>query len=625
LCTVPPAQAAAAARTAGGTVHNVPGTVWPILYGFWAGLALAQAHADCETAEREANLAQIAAARDWFETLAGHCAENFRCPALLLGAEAERIQGHDAAALALYEQAIEYSAQPGMIVYSALANELCGKFRLARGQTSLAALFIARAREAYAQWGALAKVDQLDKAYADLLPEPRVLAHEAPAAERAALQSAGADDHGALDLYSVLKAAQVIAGEVELDRLLARLIRIAIENAGAERGCLVLDRDGELLVHAIDALQAGEPALAHGVPLASTQSLPVSIVNYVRRTSESVVLGDAPADDRFGADPYIVQKKPRSVMGVAVQRQGGPIGVLYLEHSLLSGVFTADRIRVMQMLATEAAISLENARLFEGLKREISQRSAAQQQLATALAQVERLKESLQAENVYLRSDLIANVSHDLRTPMVSMRGYLELLHAKGEALPPETRRSYVEIALRQSEYLARLVDELFELAKLDFKGIKLELEAFQLVELASDVLQKFQLAADDKRVRLRVDATGGVPPAQGDLSLIERVLDNLIGNALQHTPSGGSVSVGVAAENGCVVARVRDTGSGIAAADLPHIFDRFYRADKSRRRGGAGLGLGIAQRTVEVHGGAIKPPARGSCFAFSLPELGAG
>lgn len=142
-------------------------------------------------------------------------------------------------------------------------------------------------------------------------------------------------------------------------------------------------------------------------------------------------------------------------------------------------------------------------------------------------------------------------------------------------------------------------------------------------------MLQKFQLAADGKRVSLRVEAPAAVSPVQADLRLIERVLDNLIGDPLQHTPSGGSVSVGVLADGARVIARVADTGSGIAQANLPFIFDRFYRVDKSRHpaSGGAGLGLAIARRIVELHGSAItvdSQPMQGSCFCFSLPVHGA-
>ena len=238
---------------------------------------------------------------------------------------------------------------------------------------------------------------------------------------------------------------------------------------------------------------------------------------------------------------------------------------------------------------------------------------------------MERLRQDLEAENSYLRRDLIANVSHDLRTPLVSIRGYLELLALRGEALDAQRRRSCLDTALRQSEHLGILIDELFELAKLDFKGIALQRETFQLADLAGDVVQKFQLVAEGKQLRLRLDAGSGLPPVHADLSLIERVFDNLIGNALKHTPAGGCVGIelhdgGASGIGVCV----RDSGPGIDAAELPHVFDRFYRSAGAAQRdpGGAGLGLAIAKRIVELHGRSITVDScpTGSCFHFHVP-----
>jgi len=225
-----------------------------------------------------------------------------------------------------------------------------------------------------------------------------------------------------------------------------------------------------------------------------------------------------------------------------------------------------------------------------------------------------------------LRSDLIANVSHDLRMPLVAMRGYLELLATRGEQLGADERRRCVAVALRQCEHLGRLVDELFELARLDGLELAIARERFAIAELASDVVQKFALVADGQRVELVVAADGQLPLVDANLGLIERVLDNLIDNALQHTPAGGSVRIALDAASGNAAVRVRvsDTGSGIAAADLPHVFDRHWRGPASARRAGAGgLGLAIAQRIVALHGGRLEVEsdlARGTCFSFSLP-----
>jgi predicted ATPase/signal transduction histidine kinase len=630
LCSMlgTPAEALAAASVAGATVHQVAGTVWPLTHAFWHALALAAWHDEAPPPEQGAAREQIGHARAYFAMLAENCPENFRCQALLLAAEAARIDGEEGIAIKFHEQAIEFAAQhAGLLQLLALANELHARLRLARGEAVLGALFMAEARACYARWGAGAKVAQLEARHAWLRPVPPASGAEAaaPLPATAAFPAGGHVDGLDLDLDSVMKAAQAMAAEVELDRLLARLMRIAIENAGAERGCLVLEGEGDSMVHAADTLQAPQAAISRGTPLAASRSLPLGIVHYVRRTGESVVLADAAADNRFGSDPYIQQHRPRSAMCVAVQKQGRLVGVLYLENRQFPGAFTAQRILVVRMLATEAAIALENARLFEGLRREIGEHQSARAQLAEALAQVQRLKDDLEAENVYLRSELIANVSHDLRTPLAALRGYLEMLTLKGDELRRSTQRSYVEIALRQSEHLATLVDELFELAKLDFKGVRLAREAFQLAELAVDVLQKFQLGADRQQVALRFEGGQAVPPVDADLGLVERVFDNLIGNALRHTPAGGSVSVTLHAEAARVAACVADTGGGIPEEELPFIFDRFYRVDRQREHagGGAGLGLAIAKRIVELHGGELRVHSiagQGSRFSFDLP-----
>jgi signal transduction histidine kinase len=226
------------------------------------------------------------------------------------------------------------------------------------------------------------------------------------------------------------------------------------------------------------------------------------------------------------------------------------------------------------------------------------------------------------------RAELIANVSHDLRMPLVAMRGYLELLATRDGALAADERRSYLAIALRQCEHPGRLVDELFELARLDYQGVTLARERFALGELASDVVRKFALAAERQGVALAATAAERVPLVDADLGLIERVLDNLLDNALQHTPAGGSVRIAVDGDGAGVRVRVSDSGAGIAPEELPHVFERHWRGAAAARRAGAGgLGLAIAQRIVALHGGRVvveSELARGSCFSFSLPAAAA-
>lgn len=228
-----------------------------------------------------------------------------------------------------------------------------------------------------------------------------------------------------------------------------------------------------------------------------------------------------------------------------------------------------------------------------------------------------------------VRRDLIANVSHDLRTPLASLRGYLETLLLKEGSLAPEERRNYLETASRQSENLAALVSELFELATLDARDAVMNPEPFPVAELVQDVLHKFQLAAQRRQVCLRAELAPEIPFVRADIGLIERVLANLIENALRHTPPGGSITLTVAPGNGPVSICVSDTGSGIPRDELPFIFERFYRVDKSRdsKSGGAGLGLAIAKRILDLHGSAISvqsAPGSGTSFRFDLPVASA-
>jgi len=227
------------------------------------------------------------------------------------------------------------------------------------------------------------------------------------------------------------------------------------------------------------------------------------------------------------------------------------------------------------------------------------------------------------------RRELVANVSHDLRTPLASLQGYLETLRLKGGELPEEERRHYLEVAHRHCRHLARLVGELFDLARLDANEVQPVLEPFSLPELVQDVVHKFELRARQRQVTLQAHYDEDLPFVLGDLALIERVLDNLLENALRHTPAGGTVTVAVQPLGEALAVRIIDTGAGIAAEDLPHVFERFYQSDKMRTRGGAGLGLAIARRIVELHGRTIRAassPGHGTTFAFDLPaQLQAG
>jgi two-component system OmpR family sensor kinase len=224
-----------------------------------------------------------------------------------------------------------------------------------------------------------------------------------------------------------------------------------------------------------------------------------------------------------------------------------------------------------------------------------------------------------------LRREFVTNVSHDLRTPLATLQGYIETLFLKDRNLTAEDRKHHLEIAIKHCERLSELVDELFELAKLDFREIKVRCEPFNIIELAHDVVQKFDLSARERNISLQINPNPGLPFVNADIGMIERVIENLLENALRYTPAGGSIRLTLSRKNEDVSFHISDTGCGIPEEDLPHIFDRFYQRDQTQKgkTGYSGLGLAIAKRILELHNKPIHVESTsgfGTTFTFLLP-----
>jgi signal transduction histidine kinase len=252
---------------------------------------------------------------------------------------------------------------------------------------------------------------------------------------------------------------------------------------------------------------------------------------------------------------------------------------------------------------------------------EIDRLGLALRDMSARLAsQVQRLKQT-----DVLRRELVANVSHDLKTPLATLQGYVDTLLLKEGVLDREERRNYLEIAARSCRRLSKLVSDLIELAKLDAQAVVPQIETFSAAELLQDIAQKFLLNARQRRVELAAVVPDRAPYVCADIGLIERVLENLLGNALAHTDSDGRVVLALEDHGDCVVLRVTDTGCGIAPEELSNVFERFYRVDGPRweRGGNAGLGLAISKGILELHGSDLQVESRvgeGTSFSCRLP-----
>jgi PAS domain S-box-containing protein len=318
--------------------------------------------------------------RQHFEALAAHhrqlevwaenCPENFGNRAALVAGEIARLEGRDFEAMRLYEEAIRLAHTNGFVHNEAVAYEVAARFYAARGFEKIAFAYLREARYRYLRWGADGKVNQLDQLYPHLKMEEPV-----PGPKSTIGTSI---EH--LDLATVIKVSQAVSGEMVLEKLIDTLMRTAIAHAGAERGLLILLRGLEQRVEA-EATTGGETVIVHlrEASMAET-AVPESIIHYVVRTRESVILDDASAENPFSADTYIVQHRARSILGLPLVNQAKLMGVLYLENNLAPHVFTPKRIAVLKLLASEAAISLENTRLY----RDLAEREAKIRRLVDA-------------------------------------------------------------------------------------------------------------------------------------------------------------------------------------------------------------------------------------------------
>ncbi len=360
----------------------------------YAALVQAAGWEVAEPAEQARLRAAITAGERQLAGWAAGCPENYRQKWLLLQAELARIEQRPFEAAELYDEAIETAGRQAFLRDEALAAELAGRFHRAQGRKRFAGLYLGQALEAYLRWGARAKAEALEEEFPELRQD---LGSPAPARDPDWDDARGAD----LDLVTLLRAAEAIAGEVVLSRLLGKLMEVCLATAGAERGALVLEEEGGPFVRAVGSISDGvaltrEPAL-------SGRYLPAAVVERARRDGETVVLADASAHEELGQDPYLAAGAIRSVLATPIVRQAKRVGVLYLENNLATRVFTAGRVQILQLLSAQIAIALENSLLFEELTHEIEDRQRAETALGFLAEAGAALSESLDHERTLAR------------------------------------------------------------------------------------------------------------------------------------------------------------------------------------------------------------------------------
>ena len=407
--------AIAAAEKAKRLLWAATGCIQLLDYYYYTALAIAAviqtAPPDRQREWRDTLTAHMEQLRDWAES----CAPTFLDKHALVCAEVARVDSRDVDAMRLYDQAIRFASENGFIHDEGIANEVAARFYLDRGFETIGRAYLRNARYCYLRWGAHGKVKQIEKSHPHIHEEPAPLYPMATI--RAPVEQ--------LEIISVVMALQAVSREIDLGKLSETLMVIAVEHAGAERGLLFLsnEREHEQRIAAEATTHNDSVQVMFGHALVTLPEFPESILRYVVRTRESVTLNDASVQNLFSTDEYLRRRRSRSILCLPLLKQRELIGVLYLENNLTPSVFTADRLAVLELLASQAAISLENSRLYAELRQENSDRTKAEEALRASEERWRKLFENSSAGISLCASDgrfIAANLA------LQKMLGYTE-------------------------------------------------------------------------------------------------------------------------------------------------------------------------------------------------------
>ena len=612
-----------AARTA-PLMPALFGNVLQAEFQFHRAMALA-ATAKPDDAEAVKAIEEVRARLDRW---AAACPETFSAKRDLCVAELAALAGRVDEAGAAYDRAIESAAQQNLPHIEALAAERAARFYLARGRRRIARAYLGDARYGYQRWGADAKVKQLGAEHGDLLPR-----------ESAPRSEAGTTD-AALDLNTVMKATQAISSAIVVRDLLRKMMHVLMENAGAERGLLLLGGEDAMVVEGrVVEARGAEITVVPGTA-EDRADLAHSLVRYVERTGERVVLDDAANAGELSADPYIAERRPKSILCMPVLRQKRLVGVVYLENNLVTNAFTPERCRLLDLLSAQAAISLENARLYDTLEHRVADRTRelrrSNDELSATLVRLRETQAQLVVrEKLASLGALTSGIAHEIKNPLNFVNNFALLSISLADDLTAALSRDGGRLDADTLDEVREILDDLrTNSAKINEHGkradaiVRSMLEhsrggASQKREIEINALlgEYLNLAYQGMRAQFPAFSAGvetSFDPALGvivaDPQEIGRVFLNLVRNACDavnekkrrlgeaFTPviHVSTRDLGDRAE-----IRVRDNGTGIAPAARDKLFTPFFTTKPPGE--GTGLGLSISHEiVVQGNGGSI-------------------
>ena len=575
-------------------------------YLFYAALTHAAAYDSASPEDKVQQRQALMAAHQQILILAENCPENFENCAALVGAEIARIEGRELDAECLYEEAIESARINNFIQNEAVAHETAARFYGARGLQTVARAYLQSARDSYWRWGALGKVKQLEQSFPGLRETHRL--------SGALLEQ--------VDVQALASASQAVSSELDLPKLVETLLVIALKDAGAQRGVLLLLRDQEPQIEA-EALTGPEAVTVNFRQAPPTpMDLPDSILRYVIRTHESIILDDASAPNQFSPDEYIRKKQARSVLCFPLIKQTSLKGVLYLENNLGSHVFTSERISVLKVLVSQASISLDHARLVAELTKEIMERKRAEKELRESEASLREAQTELaHVTRVTTMGELAASIAHEVNQPLAGIvtNGNASLRWLAGSAPNLDEAREAIQRIIRDGSRAGQVVARIRALSQ----KTRSARESVDINEAIDEIVVLIGAELQRNQIVLEMDLAPDLPLVVGDRVQLQQVVMNLILNGVEamrsvpehernllvRTQGGESDEVRVS---------LQDSGTGIDPETQEEIFDAFY----TTKPGGLGMGLAISRSIVETHGGRLwgmRNHGPGSTFCFTL------
>ncbi len=551
---------------------------------------------------------------------AKHCPVNYQHKHDLIQAEIMRVRGKTDKAREWYDSAIFSARENGFLCDEALSWQLAARFYLQINKAHLAGFYMQSAYDRYKQWQAFGVCERMENLHPrfDLAQK-----HLTSAIDTRTISTFTATESPSsiLDSTSIVKASQSLSGEVKLENVLKSVLRIIMENAGADYAVIIQNSEGHFTVEAKSGRDSETMEVLQSEDLEHTRAAPLAIVQYVIRTRKFLVVGNAMEQIEYADDDYIQANKVKSVLCYPVIHKTKLTAVLYLENNLGAHVFTETRCKTIGILSSQIAISIENAFLYSHLEDKVAARTQELQREIIIRKKAEKAAETANQA----KSDFLASMSHEIRTPMNAIVGFT---HLALRANPVPRMKDYLNKILSSASALLGIINDILDFSKIEAGKMDMEKTLFFLGDVMDNVSALFSNQADEKGITLRFVRDPAAPEALlGDPLRLGQILINLTSNALKFTHEGEIIIATklIKKDKNRVKIHfaVRDTGIGLTQEQIEGLFQPFTQADSSTTReyGGTGLGLTICKRLTAMMNGEITVTStlgQGSVFAFT-------